>query len=244
MRNQPFQAGTAALASLDDQTLATRITAHDGVAFEALMRRHNSRLFRVARAIVKDDSEAEDVLQEAYLDAYRNMSQFRGDAQLSTWLVRIVANRALMRLRQSKRERVVFPMAEVGSEDGATKDYADPAVESPPQTIQRAEIRRLLERRIDELPVTFRAVFVLREIEELSAEEVATCLGIPSSTVRTRLFRARALLREALARDLDTAAADVFSFAGERCDRIVAKVLARVAADSSGTVPPPPASNE
>jgi RNA polymerase sigma-70 factor (ECF subfamily) len=103
-----------------------------------------------------------------------------------------------MRLRQSKRERVVVPMSGASS-DGAPMDYPDPAAESPTQTIQRAEIRRLLERRIDELPVTFRAVFVLREIEELSAEEVAVCLGIPASTVRTRLFRARALLREALA---------------------------------------------
>jgi RNA polymerase sigma-70 factor (ECF subfamily) len=244
MRNQTYQAGSAALAALDDQALATRITAHDGVAFEALMRRHNSRLFRVARAILKDDAEAEDVLQEAYLDAYRNMSQFRGDAQLSTWLVRIVANRALMRLRQSKRERVVVPMSEASSGGGPPRDYPDPSAEPPTQAIQRAEIRRLLERRIDELPVTFRAVFVLREIEELSAEEVATCLGIPSSTVRTRLFRARALLREALARDLDTAAADVFSFDGERCDRIVANVVAQVATDFPGTLPAPPASND
>ena len=244
MRQQPYQAGSAALAALDDQALATRITARDGAAFEALMRRHNSRLFRVARAILKDDAEAEDVLQEAYLDAYRNMSQFRGDAQLSTWLVRIVANRALMRLRQSKRERVVVPISETSSGGGPPRDYPDPSAESPTQTIQRAEIRRLLERRIDELPLTFRAVFVLREIEELSAEEVATCLGIPSSTVRTRLFRARALLREALARDLDTAAADVFSFDGERCDRIVARVAAQVATDFPGTLPAPPASND
>src|SRR5690606_26701137 len=153
----------------------------------------------------KDDAEAEDVLQEAYLDAYRNMSQFRGDAQLSTWLVRIVANRALMRLRQSKRERVVVPMTGSSSDDGTPVDYPDPTAEPPTNAIARAEIRRLLERRIDELPTTFRAVFVLREIEELSAEEVAACLGIPASTVRTRLFRARAMLREALARDLDTA---------------------------------------
>lgn len=243
MASQTFPSGAAALAALDDETLATRISARDSVAFETLMRRHNSRLFRVARAIVKDDAEAEDVLQEAYLDAYRNMSQFRGDAQLSTWLVRIVANRALMRLRQSKRERVVVPMSTTPSDGGAPMDYPDPAAESPTQTIQRAEIRRLLERRIDELPVAFRAVFVLREIEELSAEEVATCLGIPASTVRTRLFRARALLREALARDLDTAAADVFSFAGERCDRIVRHVLAAVAADFTGTPSDPPASN-
>ena len=238
--SNPFQAAAAARPLTDDKTLAARITARDGVAFEALMRQHNGRLFRVARAIRKDDAEAEDVLQDAYLDAYRNMSKFRGDSQLGTWLVRIVANRALMRLRRQKRDRVVIPIARP---DDTPKDYADETSESPTTAAARAEIRRLLERRIDELPMTFRAVFVLREIEELSADEVAQCLGIPAATVRTRLFRARALLREALARDLDMATGDVFAFAGARCDRIVAGVLARVDLGTPGTPAPPPASN-
>ena len=122
------------------------------------------------------------------------------------------------------------------------REFADSTSESPTAAALRAEARRLIERRIDELPVSFRATFVLRELEELSVEEVSECLGIPAATVRTRLFRARALLREALARDLDIATGDVFAFAGARCDRIVATVLARVNEDP-GTPPASPASN-
>lgn len=241
MPSEAIRAREAAIA--DDMTLAARVASRDQVAFESLMRRHNGRLFRVARAIVKDDSEAEDVLQDAYLDVYRNISRFRGESQLSTWLVRIVANQALMRLRRQRRDRVVLSMDDhpKGSEV-RVREFADSTSESPPAAALRAEARRLIERRIDELPVSFRAVFVLRELEELSVEEVSECLGIPAATVRTRLFRARALLREALARDLDIATGEVFAFAGARCDRIVAAVLARVNRDP-GTPPAPPASN-
>ena len=233
-----------AAATLDDAALAARITAADQAAFEVLMRRHNGRLFRVARAILKDDADAEDALQDAYLDAYRNMSRFRGEAQLGTWLVRIVVNRSLMRLRHTRKDPVVVSMAERnGQPDTAPAEYPDMTSESPANAAVRAEIRRLLERRIDELPVAFRTVFVLREVEELSVEDVSACLGIPASTVRTRVFRARALLREALARELDMATGDVFAFAGQRCDRIVATVLGQLAQQEPGTPAPPPASN-
>jgi RNA polymerase sigma-70 factor (ECF subfamily) len=210
--------------------LVERILKHDHSAFETLMRRHNSRLFRVARAILKDDAEAEDAVQDAYLDAYRHLPEFRGTAQLGTWLVRIVANRALMRLRRQKRDRVVVPFESQHSDSSSLrkKEMADESVELPTTTTLRSELRRILERRIDELPIAFRTVFVMREVEEMSVEETAECLGIPPATVRTRLFRARALLREALARDVDLAAGDVFGFAGARCDRIVEKVLARL----------------
>jgi RNA polymerase sigma-70 factor, ECF subfamily len=199
-------------------------------AFEAIMRRHNGRLFRVARAILKDDAEAEDALQDAYLDAYRHMSDFRGEAQLSTWLTRIVVNQSLMRLRRQKRERVIIPFgARDNTQEREEIDVPDDKAEPPSNAAMRAELRRLLEDRIDHLPVAFRTVFVMREVEDMTVEETAECLGIPPATVRTRLFRARALLREALARDVDTATAGVFGFAGERCDRIVAAVLARIA---------------
>lgn len=218
----------------DDAAVAAKIAGHDQAAFEALMRRNNGRLFRVARAILKDDADAEDVLQDAYLDAYRNISRFRAESQLSTWLVRIVVNHALMRLRRQRRDRVVVSMDDhlTGSE-GRARQFADSTSESPTTAALRAEARRLIERRIDELPVNFRTVFVLRELEELSVEEVAECLGIPAATVRTRLFRARALLREALARDLDVATGDVFAFAGARCDRIVSAVLARASGEAA-----------
>jgi RNA polymerase sigma factor (sigma-70 family) len=215
-----------------DADLVARIARRDQAAFETLMRRHNGRLFRVARAILKDDAEAEDALQDAYLDAYRRIGDFRGDSQLATWLTRIVINQALMRLRRQKRDRVVVPFGGRRGADGELPEanMADDKTESPTAATMRAEVRRMLERRIDELPVAFRTVFVMREVEDMSVEETAVSLSIPSATVRTRLFRARALLRDALARDMDSATLEVFGFAGERCDRIVANVLARASA--------------
>jgi RNA polymerase sigma-70 factor, ECF subfamily len=215
-------------AALTDRDLVDRITARDPVAFEALMRRYNTRLFRTARAILKDDAEAEDAVQDAYIDAYRHMGDFQGGSQLGTWLVRITVNRALMRLRKQKRDRVVVPFV-TDADKEKDLDPEDRTAEPASTTILRAEIRKILERRVDELPVAFRTVFILREVEEMSVEETAEALGIPSATVRTRLFRARALLRSALARDLDIATGDVFGFAGSRCDRIVTAVLAEVA---------------
>jgi RNA polymerase sigma-70 factor (ECF subfamily) len=189
------------------------------------MREHNSRLFRVARAILRSDEEAEDALQDAYLDAFRHAATFRGDSSLATWLTRIVINQALMRLRRKRGDRVIVPFT---TGDGAeAREMADHTSEAPPMATFRHEVRRLLERRIDDLPVAFRTVFVMREVNEMSVEDTASALNIPSSTVRTRLFRARALLREALAKDLDSVTLDVFGFAGSRCDRIVAAVLAR-----------------
>jgi RNA polymerase sigma-70 factor (ECF subfamily) len=224
-------------SEVDDADLVGRTARHDQVAFEVLMRRHNGKLFRVARAILKDDAEAEEALQDAYLDAYRHIRDFRGGARLSTWLTRIVINQALMRLRKHKRERIVVPFGDgrATETDQAEADVADERSESPPGATLRAEIRRALERRIDELPIAFRTVFVMREVEDMTVDETAECLSIPAATVRTRLFRARALLREALARDMDMATVDVFGFAGERCDRIVAGVLARALALAPGS---------
>jgi RNA polymerase sigma-70 factor (ECF subfamily) len=235
---------SARASVLDDSALVERVARDDHGAFETLMRRHNSRLFRVARAILRDDVEAEDALQDAYLDAYRHISQFRGGARLSTWLTRIVINHALLRLRRRRRDPVVVPFGkpwavEPGVESGWTEvDVADEPSKSPSEVLLQGEIRRLLERRIDTLPVAFRVVFVMRDVEDMSVQETAECLSIPAATVRTRLFRARALLREALARDLDPATAGVFGFGGERCDRIVAGVLARCRVIAHGNVPP------
>ncbi len=221
----------AAQPAKDDVELVRRIGLRDQAAFELLMRRHNGKLFRIARAILKDDFAAEDAVQDAYLDAYRRSAQYRGDASVSTWLTRIVINQALMRLRRRKRDRVVVPFSRRhdAAFDSGEDQVADDRSESPPSAAFRAEVRRLLERRIDALPVAFRTVFIMREVEDMTVEETAACLGIPPATVRTRLFRARALLRESLARDLDSATVQVFPFAGKRCDRIVAAVLARSA---------------
>jgi RNA polymerase sigma-70 factor, ECF subfamily len=231
MPNQPAPSAPVPkpASAVDDAELVGRIAGHDQAALEVLMRRHNGKLFRVARAILKDDAEAEDALQDAYLDAYRHLDDFRGGARLSTWLTRIVINQALMRLRKHRRDRIVVPFGDgrATEPDQAEADMADERSESPPGATLRAEIRRALERRIDELPTAFRTVFVMREVEDMTVDETAECLSIPAATVRTRLFRARALLREALVRDMDMATVDVFGFAGERCDRIVAGVLAR-----------------
>jgi len=180
------------------------------------MRKHNRVLFRAARAILKDDAEAEEAVQDAYLKAFRAMGDFRGDAKLSTWLVRIAVNEALMRRRRIARGAEVVEL---------NMDLAD-ATEQPEQAAARAELRKVLESRIDALPDAYRAVFVLRALEEFSVEETAHALEVPEATVRTRFFRARSLLREALSREVDQALDDAFGFDGERCDRLVANVLA------------------
>ena len=210
-----------------DSELIARAAAGDARAFEALMRRYNRMLFRTARAILRDDAEAEDALQEAYLQAYGSLASFRAEAKLSTWLARIVANEALMRLRKQTRRAEIVPMQSADAPE--VEQVMDSDMDNAPDTrAARGEIRRLLEAQIDALPETYRTVFMLRAVEELSAEETAAVLEIPAATVRTRLFRARSLLREALAQKIDVACEDAFSFAGERCDRVVASVLARL----------------
>jgi len=217
--------------STDGATALDRLRAGDRTAFEALMRTHNRRLFRVARGILRDDAEAEEALQDAYLTAFQALPGFRGEASLSTWLVRIVVNAALGRLRRARRDRVVVPYAD-GMEDAdgdALNALPDPAAIPPEDVVMRSELRALLERRIDALPLAFRTVFIMREIEEMTVEETAAALDIPPGTVRTRLFRARALLRTALAQEIDAITPETYAFAGARCDRIVQRVLFRLA---------------
>lgn len=213
-----------------DAELARRVAAGDQAAFEALMRRHNRALFRTARAILRDDAEAEDALQEAYLKAYRTIGRYRGEARLSTWLARVVANEALMRLRKHARRSAIVPL-QAGVAVEEVNQIASPMENGPENSARRAEIRKVLEERIDALPGAYRTVFVLRAVEEYSVEETAAILQIPEATVRSRFFRARSLLREGLASEVDLACEDVFGFAGERCDRVVARVLERLAGE-------------
>ena len=217
-------------SSVDDPELVHRIANHDEAAFETVMRRYNGALYRVARAILKNTSDAEDVLQESYLSAYRHIADFRADAKLSTWLTRIVVNQALARRRSRHRSRIVVPFSQLHADERIDPEpvEADDSAASPEQSTSRAEIRSLLERKIEDLPVAFRTVFMLREVDELSGAETAECLSITEATVRSRLFRARGLLRESLSREFDMTTADVFRFGGEHCDRVVAGVLARL----------------
>jgi RNA polymerase sigma-70 factor (ECF subfamily) len=221
--------GTIIYSELSDAELAQRIAARDQPAFEFLMRRYNQSLYRTARSILKDDSEAEDVVQEAYLLAYRGIAKFRGDAKLSTWLTRIVVNESIAKSRKrTRRTEVISLSGDTEWDNEATEVNMNAGVsESPEREAMRAQTRRLLEKSIDGLPDVFRTVFVLRALEEMSGEEVALCLDIPEATVRTRFFRARSLLREALSREIDFAFEEAFSFDGARCDRIVAGVLAQ-----------------
>lgn len=213
----------------DDRALAAAVGAGERDAFVQLMRRYNRRLYRLARATLRNDADAQDALQDAYLAAYRSIGTYRGDARLSTWLSRLVVNACLARLRRDARRHARAPMLSMSANDGSDRELMDHSHEaSPDDALMRAQIRALLERKLDALPEAFRVVFVLRCVEELSVEETAQCLGIPEATVRTRQFRARSLLRESLAQELDVAERDVFSFDGARCDRIVAAVLVRL----------------
>jgi RNA polymerase sigma-70 factor (ECF subfamily) len=212
--------------------LMAMVAAGDQGAFETVMRSHNQVLYRAARSIVRNDAEAEDIVQESWLLAYRSAAGFRGESSLSTWLTRIVVNEANGRLRKERRRAGILQLVPANELDANEEEIMDEppssAPDAPDEAMLRLEARRLIEARIDALPDKLRTVFVLRAVEDMSVQETAAALGMPEATVRSHFFRARALLREALARDFDHAAASAFSFDGLRCDRIVAGVLARL----------------
>lgn len=213
-----------------DADLAERISRGDTASLQVLMRRYNQTVYRAARGILRDDAEAEDAAQEAWLLAFRSMGSWRGEAKLSTWLVRIVVNESLARRKRRARGAEVISLdgesaMEVAAAEASMREESP---DQPERESMRAESRKLIEAKIDELPDAFREVFVLRAVEEMEVAEVAACLGIPEATVRTRFFRARALLRESLSREFDSAQENAFGFAGDRCDRIVARVMARL----------------
>ncbi|MBO9648535.1 MAG: RNA polymerase sigma factor [Variovorax sp.] len=211
-----------------DAALAARAAGGDAQAFALIMRRHNQFLFRTARSILRNDDEAEEALQEAYLRAWRAIGSFRDEARLSTWLARIAINEALARLRRHSAQVIPLDTAiEAAADSGEPWEEADPDLQ-PERSAMRQEIRHLIERRIDRLPEAYRTVFVLRAVEEMSVAETAEALQLNEATVRTRFMRARGMLREHLSRDIDLALGDAFSFAGARCDRIVTGVLARI----------------
>ena len=227
-RDQPRILPATLPQGIPDAELAARAAGGDQPAFERIMRLHNRMLFRTARGILRDDGEAEDALQEGYLLAYRSLGTFRGDAKLSTWLARIVANQALQRLRKRERRAEIVPM-QAGVTDKELEEAADMKTDKGPEAATHsAELRKVLEKHIDQLPDAYRAVFMLRAVEELTVEETAAILGVPDATVRSRFFRARSLLREALAQKIDLACEDAFAFDGARCDRIVSFVLGQL----------------
>jgi RNA polymerase sigma-70 factor (ECF subfamily) len=224
---------TQAARRPEDPVLLAAAARREEPAVRTLMGLHNQRLFRTARAILRNDAEAEEAVQDAWMKAFDALPGFRQDARLSTWLTRIVANEALTRLRRMRRTAEVVPLMDdlPPLETGTDPVDDQTPMADPPREVARGEIRRMVETRIDALPEAFRTVFVLRAVEEMSVEETAESLGIPEATVRTRFFRARAMLREAIAREVDFAVEDAFGFAGERCERITLAVLGKLASD-------------
>lgn len=235
-----FSAPVDAKSPDDDFMLVRSASGGNVAAFEAIMRRHNRALFRTARSILKNDADAEEVVQDAYVSAYRALPTFRLQCALRTWLTRIVINHALERLRSRKRNAGLISMDSVVNIDAqldVTHGRSSIGA-TPEETAIREETRRLLEQRIDDLPRSFRTVFVMRAVEEMSVEETAECLGIPEATVRTRYFRARQLLRQSFGEEPGRGLREAFAFDGERCDRIVWLVLTRLGVDPAECKPP------
>ena len=216
-------------ADMDETELVRRTRAGEREAFRAVMQRHNQRLFRVARSIVREETEAEDVLQEAYLRAFGGLDAFRSESSLLTWLTRIVINEANGRLR---KRRTLVGIEQIEAAQGRGADVImfpfGETTMTPEQNVARLQVRRLLESAIDDLPDGFRVVFVMRDIEDCSIAETAESLGIPEETVKTRLFRARRLLRAALHEKISATVHDAFPFLGQRCECITEAVLARL----------------
>jgi RNA polymerase sigma-70 factor (ECF subfamily) len=206
--------------TLTDEQVVGRVLTGQTALFEILMRRHNERMYRVARAIVRDDSEAEDVIQQAYVNAYANLRQFAGKARFSTWLTRIAVNESLARARRRGQY-------EPYDDDLSNVEpfMAEQSHHSPERQAFSGELRTLLEWAIDRLPDGAREVFVLREVEALSTTEVAEALGVSEDVVKTRLSRAKSALRHAVMERTGAASPEVFRFYRPRCDRVVARVL-------------------
>jgi RNA polymerase sigma-70 factor (ECF subfamily) len=211
--------------SLTDDEVVKRVKAGETALFELIMRRYNQRLYRAARAILRDDDEAEDVMQQAYVNAYLHLDQFAGHAQFSTWLTRIAVYEALARARRRARLKGLDPMLDEIDDPG---DVLRDEGHDPERQAHTSELRGLLESAIDSLPQKYRSVFVLREAEGLDTAEVADCLEISQEAVRTRLHRARTLLQRYLYESTGATSGSAFAFHLSRCDRVVAAVLTRI----------------
>jgi RNA polymerase sigma-70 factor, ECF subfamily len=210
---------------LSDEEVVVQVLAGETAMFEIVMRRHNQRLYRVARAILRNDSEAEDVMQDAYVRAYEHLDQFAGRAKFSTWLTRIAVHEALARQRRSKRYEELGPTSE---REGDPMDRFASLTPNPEQQMSNSELRRLLEQAVEKLPDAYRAVFMLREVEDMSTTDAAYALEITEENVKVRLHRARALLRKSLFAVAGTESREAFNFNAVRCDRVVKNVFERI----------------
>ena len=211
--------------SWTDEEVVERVLAGETALYEILMRRYNQRLYRLVRAILRDDSEAEDVMQDAYVRAYQHLAQFENRAPFAAWLSRIAVHEALARLRRRQRTDQLDP-----AEDAEYPMHVTDSSLNPEERASHAEFARMLEDAILALPPDYRTVLMLRDVEELSTAETAAALSISEANVKVRLLRGRAKLRRKLFERVGSSAASAFPFMGERCDRVVAGVFGRLSA--------------
>jgi len=218
--------------AISDDEVVQRVRRGETALYEILMRRYNLRVYRVARTILRDDAEAEDVMQETYVRAYQHLHQFAGKAKFSTWLTKIAVYEALGRIRHRGRNDELELVSEKSLH---TMTKATSGADNPERQAYDHELKRVLEHAIDALPVVYRSVFVLRAVEGLSVAETAACLDVGAETVKTRLHRARAFLRKEIHRRAGIVAAEVFPFHLSRCDRVVEGVFKRIGAAAPPT---------
>lgn len=223
----PVTAPTA-LAATDDADLVRRAIARDGSAFRTIMERYNRRLYRIARSILRNDAEAEDAVQDTYINAFTHLESFRGDSSLATWLSRIAINEAIGRLRRQRPSVTLDTVDPTRTEAQIIRFPQMTATSDPEQSMAQREILQLVERATDNLPEEFRTVFITRVIEGMNVEETADLLGIKPETVKTRLHRARKLVREQLDKQIGPVLMEAFPFAGRRCARVTDAVMKRL----------------
>ena len=220
----PAEAATSQ-EPLSDEEVVAQVLAGETAMFEIVMRRHNQRLYRVARAILRNDGEAEDVMQDAYVRAYEHLNQFAGRAKFSTWLTRIAVHEALSRQHRENRYHELEPMSE---REGDPMDRFASLAPDPEQQASNSEIRSLLEEAVEKLPDAYRTIFMLRDVEDVSTTEAADILEITEDNVKVRLHRARALLRKGLYARAGMERKEAFNFHAVRCDRVVKNVFERI----------------
>jgi RNA polymerase sigma-70 factor (ECF subfamily) len=223
------EAVTAPDSILPDAELVRRVRAGERALFEILMRRHNQRLYRAARAVLKDEHEVEDVMQQAYFNAYTHLHQFAERSQFSTWLTRIALNEAFARRRKIHATGALWDTgSDLEEQRGDRMDTLTSSQPDPERQAYAQELHRVLEEAVDSLPETYRTVFMLRDIEGLSTSETGEGLGLGDEAVKTRLHRARAMIRRSVTARIGDAAAGAFQFHAPRCDRVVAAVFGRI----------------
>jgi RNA polymerase sigma-70 factor (ECF subfamily) len=225
---ETVQQRAAVTEGLNEAELVRRMLARDSDAFRAVMQAHNRRLYRIARSILRNDAEAEDVVQEAYVRAFTHLASFRGDASLATWLSRIAMNEALGRLRV-RRPTTDLSEVEARGSEAEIIQFPNTARSDPERTMAQRELLQLVEQATDKLPDVYRTVFIARIIEGMSVEETAELLEVRPETVKTRLHRARLMVREQLDRQIGPVLMDAFPFAGKRCERVTEAVMKRLA---------------